>query len=522
MSLAHSSSDHSHYGVVVIGSGPAGQRAAIASVKSGRRTLMIEKRAVVGGTCINTGTIPSKAFREAVVYLSGYREHAIYGESYAVKRGITMEDLNARASYVMKCERDLIQTQAYRNGIAMVNGTAAFEDPHTILVRLADSDGGGTRSVSAETIVIATGSEVAQVGDIAFDSEHILNSDSILTMANIPRTLTVVGAGVIGCEYASMFAALGTRVTLIDARDDLLPFVDREIAAELAHHLRSVWVTLWLGEKLISCAVLPDGRVKTVLASGKVIVTEKTLHSIGRQGATAGLNLAAAGLAADTRGKLTVNDHYQTAVPHIYAVGDVVGFPALASTSMGQGRIAANHAANVPVTLMPEVFPYGIYSVPEISMVGKTEEELTKANVPYEIGKAYYRHVARGQIIGASVGTLKIIFSPTTHKILGVHIIGENAAELVHTGQAVMALGGTVEYFVDAVMNYPTLSELYKIAAHNGLNRLAGASAEVLDDLPITESAVAAEERVAAEQESGAVLAGVVSVANTGENGKVG
>ena len=479
-------SDHAQYDVVVLGSGPAGQRAAIASVKSGRRTLMVEKRPVVGGACINTGTIPSKSFREAVVYLSGYRERSIYGESYAVKREITMDDLNARASYVMKAEREVIQAQAYRNGIALVYGAASFIDPHTIVIQLAD--GYGTRTVSADTIVIATGSEVAQVGDIAFDGERILNSDSILTMSAIPKTLTVVGAGVIGCEYASMFATLGTRVTLVDARPELLPFVDREIADELAHHLRSQWVTLWLGEEVTSCAVLPGGRVKTMLASGKVITTEKTLHAIGRQGATAGLNLAAAGLETDKRGKVTINEHYQTAVPHIYAVGDVVGFPALASTSMAQGRLAANHAAHLAVNLMPEVFPYGIYAVPEVSMVGKTEEELTRANTPYEVGKAYYRHVARGQIIGDSVGMLKIVFCPKTHKVYGIHIIGENAAELIHTGQAVMVLGGTVDYFVDAVMNYPTLSELYRIAAHNGLNRAAGEAAGTLADLPAATS----------------------------------
>jgi|SRR5256714_1545512 len=260
---SRSPSDHSRYDVVVLGSGPAGQRAAIASVKSGRRTLMIEKRCIVGGTCINTGAIPSKSFREAVMYLSGYRERSIYGESYAVKREITMDDLNARAAYVMKCERDVIQAQAYRNGIAMVYGAASFVDPHTVRIELAD--GYGTRTVSAETIVIATGSEVAQVGDIAFDGERILNSDSILTMSAIPKTLTVVGAGVIGCEYASMFATLGTRVTLVDARPELLPFVDRELADELAHHLRSQWVTLWLGEEVTSCTVLPTGHVKTVL-----------------------------------------------------------------------------------------------------------------------------------------------------------------------------------------------------------------------------------------------------------------
>ena len=527
MARSRASSDHAQYGVVVLGSGPAGQRAAIASVKSGRRTLMIEKRAVVGGVCINTGTIPSKSFREAVVYLSGYREQALYGESYAVKREITMDDLNARATYVMKRERDVIQAQAYRNGIDLVYGAASFVDPQTIHIQLAD--GFGTRTVSAETIVIATGSEVAQVGDIAFDGQRILNSETILTMTDIPRTLTVVGAGVVGCEYASMFAALGTRVTLVDARPALLPFVDREIADELAHHLRSRWVTLRLGEELKTCALLPDGRVKTVLASGKVIVTEKTLHAIGRAGATADLNLAAAGLTADKRGKMTVNEHYQTATPHIYAVGDVVGFPALASTSMGQGRIAASHAAHMPVNLMPGVFPYGIYAIPELSMVGKTEEELTGANVPYEVGKAYYRHVARGQIIGDSAGMLKILFCPSAHTIFGVHIIGENAAELVHIGQAVMALGGTIEYFVDAVMNYPTLSELYKIAAHNGLNRLAGEAAGALADLPATESPVAAEERgataaetppVTAAERAAATAAAMAPALGAGRNGR--
>ncbi len=532
-STSHTPSDHSQYDVVVIGSGPAGQRAAIASVKSGRRTLMIEKRLVVGGACVNTGTLPSKSFREAVVYLSGYREHAIYGESYAVKREITMDDLNARASYVMKAERDVIQAQAYRNGIDLVYGAASFVDPHTVFIQLAD--GCGTRTISTETIVIATGSDVGRVGDIAFDDEHILNSDSILTMSRIPKTLTVVGAGVIGCEYASMFAALGTRVTLVDARDELLPFVDREIADELAHYLRSQWVTLRLGEELKICAILPDGRVKTVLASGKVIVTEKALHAIGRQGATGDLNLAAAGLEADKRGKLTVNKDYQTAVPHIYAVGDVVGFPALASTSMAQGRIAASHAAHVPFNVMPEVFPYGIYSVPEISMVGKTEEELTRANIPYEVGKAYYRHVARGQIIGDSVGMLKLIFCPKTHHIYGVHIIGENAAELVHTGQAVMSLGGTVDYFVDAVMNYPTLSELYKIAAHNGLNRVAGESADALGDLPASEPAatpngatsgaatpVTVEPAAAKAEKHEGDAAELVGAASAGKNGKNG
>ena len=469
------------YDMIVIGSGAAGQRAAIAAAKAKRRVLLVERRDVVGGTCINTGTIPSKTFREAVLYLSGWRERAIYGMSYAVKHNITMQDLLLRAEHVIHTERDVNQAQLYRNGIDVVCATASFVDPHAL--RLTMSEGSSTRTVSAAYVVIASGTEAAKVADVPIDGCHIFTSDSIVTLDKIPRTLTVVGAGVIGCEYASMFAALGTRVTLVDARPRLLPFVDDEIADSLAYHLREQWVTLRLGEVVKHSEVLPDGTVRTVLESGKQITTEKALHSIGRIGATGDLNLSAAGLNADARGRLAVNECYQTTAPHVYAVGDVVGFPALASTSMEQGRLAAAHAFGIPVVSMPQTFPYGIYTIPEMSLCGRTEAELTNDGVPYEVGKAYYREIARGQIIGDQIGMLKLLFHLETHELLGIHVIGEGASELIHIGQAVLAFGGTVDYFVNTVFNYPTLSECYKIAALNGLNRL-GVTTHAAEGMP--------------------------------------
>lgn len=458
------------YDMIVLGSGAAGQRAAISATKAGRRTLLLEKSMTVGGVCINTGTIPSKSLREAVLYLSGWRERAIYGMSYAVKHNITMEDLRMRAEHVVRTERDVYQAQMFRNGVDLIHATASFVDPHTI--RMSMSDGSGTRTVSGRYLVIATGTEAAKVADVPVDGRHVFTSDNIMGLDTIPKTLTVVGAGVIGCEYASIFAALGVRVTLVDARPRLLPFVDDEITDALAYHLREQWVTLRLGEVVKHSEVLPDGMVRTVLVSGKQITTEKALHSIGRIGATAELDLAAAGLTPDERGRLGVNQYYQTSVPHIYAVGDVVGFPALASTSMEQGRLAAAHAFGVPAVSVPETFPYGIYTIPEISQCGRTEEELTQAGTPYEVGKAYYREIARGQIIGDQVGMLKLIFHLETRQLLGIHIIGEGASELIHIGQAVLAFGGSVDYFVNTVFNYPTLSECYKVAALNGFNRL--------------------------------------------------
>ncbi|HXT35087.1 MAG TPA: Si-specific NAD(P)(+) transhydrogenase [Chloroflexota bacterium] len=460
------------YDLAVIGTGPGGQRAAIAAAKAGHRVAIIERKSVVGGVCINTGTIPSKSLREAVLYLSGWREHTFYGSSYAVKRDITIGDLLIRANFVIQHELDVIQHQMYRNGVDVLRATAAFSDPHTLVLTLLD--GSGSRSIRARFIIIATGTDAAVPRDYTVDDCSIFTSDAILALDRIPHTLAVIGAGVIGCEYASMFAALGTRVTLIDARPTLLSFIDEEVAASLAFHLRENNVTLRLSETVSHVERTPEGHVSTHLKSGKHFGTEKALYSVGRVGATADLNLPSAGIAPDERGRLVVNEHYQTAVPHIYAVGDVIGFPSLASTSMEQGRLAASHAFGLPASSVPAHFPYGIYTIPEISMVGYTEADLTREGVPYEVGKASYKEIARGQIIGDQVGMLKLLFHSDSGQLLGVHIIGEGASELVHIGQAVIAFGGTVDYFVNTVFNYPTLAECYKVAAFDALNRMRG------------------------------------------------
>jgi Pyruvate/2-oxoglutarate dehydrogenase complex, dihydrolipoamide dehydrogenase (E3) component, and related enzymes len=461
------------YDLIVIGSGPAGQRAAIQAAKLDKRVALVEKKTVLGGVSVNTGTIPSKTLREAVLDLSGYREREFYGLSYRVKNNITMQDLLVRTHQVISHEIDVTRYQLMRNQVELLSATASFCGPNSLLLDFVD--GRGQRIVTARFIVIATGTEATRDPHIPFDGKKIIISDDILNLDHLPKTMTVIGAGVIGCEYASMFAALGVRVTLVDKRPRLLPFVDQEIVDTLAYHLRENRVTLRLGEEVNGIERIVDEhgeRVRIVLASGKQIITDMALYSIGRTGATSKLNLEAAGLTADDRGRLEVNENYQTKVPNIYAVGDVIGFPSLASTSMEQGRIAACHAFNVPAKSVPELFPYGIYTIPEISMVGRNEEELTHEGVPYEIGKARYREIARGQIIGDTHGLLKLIFRTDDRRLLGVHIIGEGASELVHIGQAVLAYNGTIDYFVDTVFNYPTLAECYKTAAFDGINRM--------------------------------------------------
>ena len=462
------------YDLVVIGSGPAGQRAAIQAAKLGKKTSLVERRAVLGGVCINTGTIPSKTLREAVLYLTGYRLRGIYGESYAVKQNITIEDLLLRVEHVIHHEINVTRHQLLRNGVEVLSAEASFTDPHT--VRLGLVDGSGERVVSADKYVIATGTEATRDPHIPFDGQNIFVCDDILGLKRLPRTLAVVGAGVIGCEYASIFATLGIRVTLVDRLLRLLPFVDKEVVGALDYHLRRNRMTLWLGESVSAIERVENGaasHVRIQLASGKRIVAEKILYSIGRTGATARLNLQAAGLQPDDRGRLKVNPTYQTEVPHIYAAGDIIGFPSLASTSMEQGRLAVCHAFGVEAQSAPALFPYGIYTIPEISFVGRNEEELTQQNVPYEVGKANYREIARGQIIGDDIGMLKLLFHRDTRQLLGVHIIGESASELVHIGQAVLTFGGKIDYFISNVFNYPTLAEAYKIAAFDGINRLA-------------------------------------------------
>jgi NAD(P) transhydrogenase len=456
------------YDLLVIGSGPAGQRAAIQAAKFGKKVALIEKLEVVGGTAINTGTIPSKTIREAVLHLSGFHYQSLYGVNYRVKEQITMADLCFRAQHVIKTEIDVIRAQLSRNGIAVLTGTASFVDPHRIRVVSSRSQS----EFEAANVIIAVGTKPAESPLVPFNNRNIINSDQILEMPEIPKTMIVVGGGVIGVEYTCMFATLGVRVILVEKRPRLLEFADSEMVEALCYHLRDRRVTLRLNEEVESVEEIPDGAVSANLKSKKKISGEALLYAVGRQGNVDELNLAAAGLEADARGRIAVETDYRTKVPHIFAVGDVIGFPSLASVSMEQGRIAAATAFGLPVHSNREFYPYGIYTIPEISFIGKTEEQLTDAGVPYEIGVAYFREIARGQIRGDTTGRLKLIFSPDDKKLLGVHVIGEGASELLHIGQAVFALGGTVEYFVDNVFNYPTLAECYKAAAFNGLNKL--------------------------------------------------
>jgi NAD(P) transhydrogenase len=458
------------YDLVVIGSGPAGQRAAIQGAKSGKRVALIERREVIGGVCINTGTIPSKTMREAVLHLSGYNYQNIYGVSYRVKEKITMADLAFRVQHVIKTEIDVTQAQLSRNGIEVMTGIASFKSPRTVQV----AGSRGNTEVNGETIVIATGTKPAFSPRVPINGRTIFNSDQILEMPSVPRTLIVVGGGVIGVEYTCMFATLGVRVTLIEKRPRLLEFADAEIVEALSYHLRDHRVTMRTNEEVESVEETAGGTgVVANLESKKKVSGDALLYAVGRQGNVDELNLQAAGLESDSRGRIAVDENYRTAQPNIYAVGDVIGFPSLASVSMEQGRAAVARAYNKTVSSNPSYFPFGIYTIPEISFIGKTEEQLTDEDVPYEVGVAYYREIARGQIRGDTTGRLKLIFHRDTLEILGVHIIGEGASELLHIGQAVMILKGTVGYFVDTVFNYPTLAECYKAAAFNGLNKLS-------------------------------------------------
>lgn len=459
------------YDVIVIGSGPAGEKAAVQAAKLDQRVAVVEREpAQLGGACLHTGTIPSKTLRETALFLADVSQRAPHGIRLALEKSVTLSELMHRKGEVIRNQVQVLQGKLARNDIEAIHGEATFLDEHTLAIR---SRRGGERVCGAEFIVIATGSKPMRPDDIPFDDVSIYDSDTILRLAAIPRTLTIVGGGVIGCEYACIFAALGVRVTIVDRRDRLLRFVDREIAEMLAYRMRQMKVTLRLGEAVIRIELAGPGRVVAHCESGKEIKSERLLYALGRIGNTEPLNLGAVGLKPNKAGLLEVNDHYQTEIRHIYAVGDVIGFPSLASTSMHQGRLAMAHALGLEAeATLPAVLPYGIYTIPEISMVGATEDELTDQKIPYEIGLAFYRESARGEIIGDVHGMLKLLFHRKTLELLGVHIIGDGASEIIHIGQAVLCFKGTVEYFVDNVFNYPTLSEAYKVAALNGLNRL--------------------------------------------------
>jgi len=461
--------DNNEYDLVVIGSGPAGQKGAICAAKMRKKVAIIDRKKTIGGVCVHTGTIPSKTLREAVLYLSGFRQRTFYGRGYVLKDRISMADLTFRAQAVMAREIEVIKAQLRRNYITTLEGEARFIDPHTIEIRSED----GSQLVRGSHVLIACGTRPAHSDDIPIDGKRILDSDQVHELEELPRDLIVVGAGIIGLEYASMFATLGVKVTLLDQRPVLVDFADREIIESLCFQLRQLGTVFRLGEKVVAVGFDQErDRVFAKLESGKTVHGQGLLYSIGRQANSDVLNIQAAGLTPDGRGKIIVNEHYQTAVPHIYAAGDVIGFPALASTSMEQGRLASCHMFGKPGIMPANLIPYGIYTIPEISMVGQTEEQLTQQKIPYEVGLARYAELAKGQMLGDEQGLLKLLFDPESLKLLGVHVIGDRAAEIVHIGQVVMTMGGTIEYFRDTVFNYPTLAEAYKVAALDGLNKL--------------------------------------------------
>ena len=467
-----------HYDLIVIGSGPAGQKAALNAAKLGRRVALIDRQQTVGGVCIHTGTIPSKAIREAVLHLTGFKEREVYGHSYAVKHDITMADLLYRAQHVVRTEVDVIRSQLFRNGVTMLFGTASFVDPSTLRVTRGEGDAlGETFDITGRNILVAVGTEPARPASVPFEPDRVIDSNQLLLLKNLPRTMIIVGGGVIGTEYACMLAAVGVKVTMVESRPRLLEFLDDEIAENLQFRLRDMGVRLRLGESVAGIEIVGQNEsVEATLASNKKLRAHCLLYAIGRQGATAGLNLEAAGLSADERGRLKVNEFYQTSVAHIYAAGDVIGFPALAATSMEQGRLASCHMFKQLAEAPSPLYPLGIYTIPEISMVGATEQALTTQGVPYEVGLARYREIARGQLIGDPHGLLKLLFHQESRRVLGVHAIGTGATELIHIGQTVMAAGMPIDYFVESVFNYPTLAECYKVAALDGINRARAAA----------------------------------------------
>ncbi|MEQ8846363.1 Si-specific NAD(P)(+) transhydrogenase [Botrimarina sp.] len=473
-----------HYDVICIGTGPAGQKGAIQAAKLGRTVAVIEKNPVVGGAQVNTGTIPSKALREAVITLTGADKRNLLGASYRAKKDVTVADLVGFSQQIIRHEWELIGSQFERNHIDLIWGHARFVGPHEIEVDGKE----GPERYTADSFLISVGTRPARPDHIPFNEHTIITSDELVQLDKIPRTMIVVGGGVIGSEYACIMATLGVRVTLVEGRHQVLGFLDQEIAGAFQFFMRQKGITLRLGEKVESIAEIetdePEGgmgrgsrsnkAVEARLESGKKLRADVLLYSVGRQGVCGQLGLENVGIEYDDRERLKVNDHYQTNVPHVYAAGDVIGFPALASTSMEQGRRAICHALGVcdVRNYNTELFPYGIYAVPEISMVGKTEEQLTDEGIPYESGIAHYREIARAKLLGDELGMMKMLIHQETHHILGVHVIGAEATELIHIGQAVMALGGTAEFFIDNVFNFPTLAECYKVAAYNGLNKL--------------------------------------------------
>lgn len=460
---------NTHYDLIVIGSGPAGKRAAIQASKLGKNVLLVEKQEIVGGATVHTAAMTSKTLRETVLPLSGWRQRGIYGRSHKVKDDITAGDFTQRLQSTLTHEVEITQQQLMRNKVQIAHGHARFKDAHAVTVENYE---GKVTGYSADKFLICAGAKARRPRKIPFDGKAIIDSDEIIDLHRIPRKLLIVGGGLIGMEYATIYRELDIEVTVVESKDHVLGFLDEDIVEEFIRHLRNCNISLRLNEKLKSIEKRDDGQVLCRLKSGASILVDTVLFAVGRRGVTNELSLEKAGIEADHKGRIPVNENYQTSVPHIYAAGDVIGFPSLASTSMEQGRLAACHAFGAEGQGYRKLFPYAIYSIPEISMVGLTEQKCKQKSIAYETGKALFRETARGQIIGLHDGMLKLLISTETQKVLGVHIVGEGATELVHIGQAVIALGGTLDYFVQTVFNYPTLAEAYKVAALDAYNRM--------------------------------------------------
>src|SRR6266478_6165757 len=457
------------FDLVIIGCGPAGEKAGAQAAYFGKRVALIERAGVPGGSCINTGTVPSKTLRESALYFSGLGQRGLYGIDYSLKENLSVHDFMHHEREVVEMERRRILKNLELHKIEYVQGQATFEDAHTLV-----ATNGSTRKLRGEMILIATGSKPHRPAEISFDDVHTFDSDTFLQMERIPKSLAVIGGGVIGCEYASIFKALGVGRTLVDGRDRLLPFLDNEVSDRLRDRLAALGMHFWFNERPVRTENSSTG-VRLTMKSGKVLETDAALFAAGRRAAVDGLALEKAGLAINDRGYIAVDERYRTAVPHIYAAGDVIGFPALASTSMEQGRVAVCHAFGLKYKeRVASLLPMGIYTIPEISAAGDTEESCKEKKIDYVVGRALYTNNARGHIAGDTAGMLKLIFSRTDKKLLGASIIGENATELIHVGMMVLDNGLTIDEFIEQVFNYPTLSELYKYAAYDGLGNLAG------------------------------------------------
>jgi len=456
--------------LIVIGCGPAGEKAGAQAAYFGKRVAVIERAPDVGGSCINTGTVPSKTLRESALYFSGLKQRGLYGIDYSLKENLTIQDFMHHERAVVELERQRILKNLELHHIELVRGQASFEDAHTVVVTARN----GTRRLRGEVILIATGSKPHRPSEIAFDDVHTFDSDTFLQMDRIPKSLAVIGGGVIGCEYASIFIALGVEVTLVDGRDCLLPFLDAEISDRLRDRFTALGMRFMFNERPVRCENSSAG-VRLSMKSGNTLETDAALFAAGRRAAIDGLGLEKAGLAINDRGYIPVDNNYRTSVPNIYAAGDVIGFPALASTSMEQGRVAICHAFGFKYKQrVASMLPMGIYTIPEISAAGETEESCKEKRIDYCVGRAHYENNARGHIIGDTAGMLKLIFARADRKLLGVSLIGESATELIHIGLIILDNGQSIDEFIQQVFNYPTLSETYKYAAYDGLGNLAG------------------------------------------------